>query len=219
MPRVTLTFDNGPEPGVTEGVLDALAAAGVSATFFVIGEKIATPAGRRLAVRAREAGHKIGNHTFTHSIPLGLADSATLDAEIGATQRLLGDLAPERLFRPHGGGRIGPHLLSKSASDYLVAGGFTCVTWNVVPRDWKDPDGWADRALAGIACERQPWSVVVLHDLPTGAMRLLPGFLDKLCNSGAEMTQDFPQECLPIVKGRPMPPLKDLVTSAQRIPK
>lgn len=37
-PRVTLTFDNGPTPGVTERVLDILAQARLRSTFFVIGK-------------------------------------------------------------------------------------------------------------------------------------------------------------------------------------
>ena len=37
---LTLTFDNGPEPGVTPRVLDILRERGIKATFFVIGEKL-----------------------------------------------------------------------------------------------------------------------------------------------------------------------------------
>ena len=38
---LTLTFDNGPEPGVTPRVLDILGERGIKTTFFVIGEKLA----------------------------------------------------------------------------------------------------------------------------------------------------------------------------------
>src|SRR5258705_7275147 len=37
---LTLTFDNGPEPGVTPRVLDTLRERDIKATFFVIGEKL-----------------------------------------------------------------------------------------------------------------------------------------------------------------------------------
>ncbi len=68
---LTLTFDNGPEPGVTPRVLDVLRERGIKTTFFVIGEKLGDRERRRLAARAHDEGHWIGNHTFTHSIPLG----------------------------------------------------------------------------------------------------------------------------------------------------
>ena len=69
--RVTLTFDNGPTPGVTERVLDILGEAGVLATFFVIGRKLDAPAAFTLMKQAHAAGHWIGNHTLSHTVALG----------------------------------------------------------------------------------------------------------------------------------------------------
>ena len=44
--KVTLSFDNGPEPDITASVLDMLRARSVPATFFVIGRKLAAPGAR-----------------------------------------------------------------------------------------------------------------------------------------------------------------------------
>jgi peptidoglycan/xylan/chitin deacetylase (PgdA/CDA1 family) len=38
--RLSLTFDNGPTPGITERILEVLARHGLRVTFFVIGEKL-----------------------------------------------------------------------------------------------------------------------------------------------------------------------------------
>jgi len=43
--QVTLTFDNGPESEATPLVLDCLAQHSVKSTFFVLGQKVSTPAG------------------------------------------------------------------------------------------------------------------------------------------------------------------------------
>src|SRR3954447_15775185 len=81
---LTLTFDNGPEPDVTPRVLDILRERGIKTTFFVIGEKLGDPERRQLAARAYGEGHWIGNHTFTHSVPLGQQrDAKTAQNEIG----------------------------------------------------------------------------------------------------------------------------------------
>jgi hypothetical protein len=64
---LTLTFDNGPEPETTPFVLDVLARRSLRTTFFVVGHKLSTLEGRRLARRAHEEGHWIGNHTWSHS--------------------------------------------------------------------------------------------------------------------------------------------------------
>src|SRR5262245_4737842 len=120
MRRVTLSFDNGPFPEVTPGVLDVLRGAGVTATFFVCGRDVADPARRALVTRAKSAGHRIGNHTLTHTVELGTtADPEVVRREIGGAQDALDELTDgDRLFRPYGaGGVLGPRLFSRAAVD------------------------------------------------------------------------------------------------------
>lgn len=212
MPDLTLTFDNGPEPEVTPYVLDVLAERGIRTTFFVIGEKLADPRRRALSERAHAEGHWIGNHTYTHSVPLGrMAGPDAPEAEIGRAQALIGDLAhPDRLFRPYGGGGIIDRaLLSPGAVDHLVAGGYTCVLWDAIPRDWADPEGWVERALR--QCAERLWSLMVLHDLPSGAMAHLPRFLDAAARHGVAFRQDIPPDLVPIRSGLIARPLANYV--------
>jgi peptidoglycan/xylan/chitin deacetylase (PgdA/CDA1 family) len=202
--RVSLTFDNGPTTGVTEFVLDELGARGMRATFFVIGSKISSAQGYQLAERAYSEGHWIGNHTLSHSVPLGeLPDPSAVDREIDGAQALLGPLAhPDRLFRPYGsGGVIDRRLLGPHARQRLLDGGFTCCLWNCVPRDWLDPHGWVGTCRDMI--RSLTWAVIALHDLPTGAMAQLPLLLDGLEAAGVEIRQDLPDSCTPIKRGVP----------------
>ncbi|MGF6427130.1 polysaccharide deacetylase family protein [Bradyrhizobium sp. Pha-3] len=213
---LTLTFDNGPEPDVTPLVLDILGERGIKTTFFVIGEKLADPARRRLAARARDEGHWIGNHTYTHSTPLGEQPGAdTAQQEIGRTEVVIGGLAhPDRWFRPFGGGgNLDDRLLKPSVVDYLAHNKHSCVLWNAIPHDWDDPDGWTERALA--RCRAQPWTLLVLHDLPTGAMAHLDRFLDRAEAIGARFRQDFPPSCVPIRNGAIALPIQTYVSSIE----
>src|SRR6266550_398908 len=165
---LTLTFDNGPDPETTPFVLDVLARRSLRTTFFVVGHKLSTLEGRRLARRAHEEGHWIGNHTWSHSVPLGLLeDPSAIGDEIRDTQVVL---TAERM---------------------------SCVLWNAIPGDWKEPNGWVARALA--QCRAQAWTVMVLHDLPTGAMRNLGRFLDAAAALGIRFRQDFAPACVPIL--------------------
>ena len=58
-----------------------------------------------------------------------------------------------------------------------------------MPGDFRDPDGWMERALAD--CRTREWSLVVLHDLPNGAMQHLDGFLRKLWDESISSRRIF----------------------------
>jgi len=170
---------------------------GLTATFFVIGRKLREPAAAALMRQAQAAGHWIGNHTLTHSVPFGEQPTAAFAAEeIDETEALIGDCArAEKLFRPYGReGRIGPHLFSRASVSHLLAKRYEVVLWNAVPGDWRDPDGWLDVCLAQVAA--QPWSVVVLHDIANGCLTHLPTLLDRLTDNGTNFTQAFPNEAI-----------------------
>ena len=215
MPRLTLSFDNGPFPDVTPGVLDALAAADATAVFFVCGKEARDPRRRVLLDAIRAAGHRIGNHTDSHRVELGATrDPDAPRREIDEAQAALADWTDaDKLFRPYGaGGVLGPRLLSHSAISHLRDGGYTCVLWNSVPRDWEDPAGWPERALADLRVN--DWTLLVLHDIPTGAMRALPDFLARARDAGAELTAALPPACVPIVRGRVVGALEGWVATA-----
>jgi peptidoglycan/xylan/chitin deacetylase (PgdA/CDA1 family) len=205
--KVTLTFDNGPESQTTPLVLDCLGQHGIKATFFVLGRKVSTPDGLDLARRASREGHWIGNHTWSHVGRLGEGTREVALHEFERTEEALSWLKqPVPLFRPRGGaGKLGRGLLHPAVVERLTLGGYTCVLWNSVPGDYRDPDGWMERALAD--CRTRERSLVVLHDLPNGAMRHLDSFLRKLREDGHELMQEFPPECTPIVRGKIVQPL------------
>jgi peptidoglycan-N-acetylglucosamine deacetylase len=213
--EVTLTFDNGPEPSVTPMVLDVLSRHSVLSTFFVLGHKLADPAARACAERARAEGHWIGNHTWTHTIPLGERPGADIVLqEIERTQAEIGRLSSDPpLFRPNGsGGNLDHRLLSPEAAARLRAGGYSCVLWNSIPRDWLSPDDWVETALLQIT--EQPWTLMVLHDIPSGAMRHLDRFLVEVRHCGGRFRQDFPPSCVPITAGKVTGPLANFTTLA-----
>lgn len=210
--KLTLTFDNGPDPEVTPRVLDLLARHGMRAWFFVLGKHLEEEAGRALVKRALAEGHLVGNHSYSHEIPLG--DDPRADAvekEIATTQRQLEALVPgERIFRPFGGGGVlGPHLLSRSARDHLCAERFDCVLWNSVPGDWIEGHDWVASAKRDL--ETQSHALMVLHDISGACIEELGGFLDHVARSEVEVVLDFPTEQVPIRGGEVVADLEPLV--------
>lgn len=201
MTTITLSFDNGPDPDVTPQVLDTLRRHDLRSTFFVLGDKLRDR--RKLSERAHAEGHWIGNHTYNHLVPLGMSvESGTAAGEIARTEALIGDLAHERrFFRPFGGGGLlDQRLLNREALTHLQHEAYTCVLWNVIPEDWAHPEGWVERAVK--LCFEQDHALIVLHDLPTGAMNRLDRFLGLAKDRGARFQQDFPASCVPIARGQ-----------------
>ncbi len=194
---------------MTPYVLDCLAGHDVKSTFFVIGRRVADPARTGAARAAVEAGHRVGNHTWSHTTPLGELDATAALEEFERTERALDFLnQPVRLFRPYGrGGKLGTHLLHPAVVPLLD----TCVLWKFVSGDWRDPDGWMARALAD--CRAREWSLVVLHDIPSGAMLHLDDFIRTLKQEGMELTQEYPPECVPIVNGKIVLPIEPYCSS------
>src|SRR2546423_6794093 len=79
---VALTFDDGPNPDATPRVLDALAARGVKATFFILGRHAEQWPG--LVKRVADEGHSIGNHGYFHrKLHFKSPDYVRRDLELG----------------------------------------------------------------------------------------------------------------------------------------
>lgn len=212
--RLTYTFDNGPWPGATDKLLAFLNERDIKATFFVVGERLKDPESRALAERAKAEGHWIGNHTLTHSTPLGRdGDTARVEREIGETEHLINELAhPRKFFRPNGSGSLGRHILSPEALTYLEKNKYTMVTWNSVPRDWIEPHrDWL--ALAEADLDKLDWPLLVLHDKFIAEMLdTLSQFHDGLLKRGIEVVQDFDPTFVPVEMGKVRPAAEELTS-------
>jgi hypothetical protein len=142
-------------------------------------------------------------------------DCATALAEFEQAEQALASLypgglqQPQKLFRPPGSGQLGKHLLHPAVVEKLKAGEYSCVLWNSVPGDWHDPDGWLERAMSD--CQSRDWTLLVLHDLPTGAMAHLDEFIARLHFASFTLTQEFPPDCVPILRGKVVLPLDPFV--------
>jgi peptidoglycan/xylan/chitin deacetylase (PgdA/CDA1 family) len=203
MKRITITFDNGPTPGVTERVLDALAKRDIRSSFFVIGQQLRDKRALGIMHEAQAAGHWIGNHSLTHAVGLGERPTAEFaHDDIGGAQALIGHFPDqEKLFRPFGKlGLLGPHLFSEASLHYLCEQYYTTVIWNSVPRDWEDADGWVERCLSDAA--QQDWTVVALHDIEDACAKRLPELLLRLEDAGIAIEQQFPESVVVTRNGR-----------------
>ena len=152
---IALTFDDGPDPRTTPSVLEALASAGATATFFMCG--VAVERNPSLAREVIAAGHAIGGHTWDHpELPCHHPDVWAYQVE--RCQDLLGALVGSNVphFRPPRG-KTSRALLQWLAHRQLIP-----VLWSAHGPDWSEND--PDRIVSNVAAMLEPGSVVLLHD-------------------------------------------------------
>jgi len=174
MRTVALTFDDGPGPHTPE-VLAVLARHRVRATFFVVGRHLA--AHPDLARAVADAGHALGNHSYSHPQdiegcqPRGAFDGlpAAVQAEqLDRTSRLIEEVAgaPPQFFRGPGGEHFGPVTAA-----LIAARGMALAHWTADTEDWTAPGGLSAEfqervvALATVAAAAgAAHPVVLMHD-------------------------------------------------------
>ncbi|MEW5251160.1 polysaccharide deacetylase family protein [Microbulbifer sp. 2201CG32-9] len=153
---IALTFDDGPSPGKTEEIIGILDKYKVRATFYLIGQSIEK--NPQLARMLVDAGHEVGNHSFTHECMV-FKRYGFISEEVERTNSLIrkSGFKDEITFRPPYGKKLFalPYYLKKS--------GIVSVTWDVAPDSElpisATPEEITDYALKNI----RPGSIIMLH--------------------------------------------------------
>ena len=157
---VAITFDDGPHPVYTEKILAILADNHAKATFFVVGQNAERYP--ELITKEFEAGHEIGNHTYSHPNMKKIGVSEAI-AEIERTQEIVHDITGvyPKVFRSPGG----------IFSDELVSAveGISCKpvswSWRQDTRDWSKPP--VETVIRTVLDNLRDGDIILFHDFNT----------------------------------------------------
>jgi cellulose synthase/poly-beta-1,6-N-acetylglucosamine synthase-like glycosyltransferase/peptidoglycan/xylan/chitin deacetylase (PgdA/CDA1 family)/spore germination protein YaaH len=171
--QVALTFDDGPDPEWTPGILDILKRENAKATFFLIGIEADRFSG--LAERIYREGHGIGNHTFTHPDISNLSGSY-MKVEVNLTERLFASRLGIKplFFRP-------PYSIDSEPDtedqvrplEFTQDLGYITISDKIDPNDWRDdPHPTADQIASRVIEHLPPCAagdlgcgnIILLHD-------------------------------------------------------
>jgi peptidoglycan/xylan/chitin deacetylase (PgdA/CDA1 family) len=181
---VALTFDDGPHPRGTPAILEVLAAADATATFFMVGEQVNRSP--RLAAEVVAAGHGVAVHGHRHRNLLRLTPRQIAD-DFDRARTAIEDTtrtAPTLHRAPYG-------IYSWPALAAVRARGWTPVLWSAWGRDWAR--GATGESVSSLVLrDLRPGGIVLLHDADDysvpGSWRAtvsaLPRILDAVATRG-----------------------------------
>jgi peptidoglycan/xylan/chitin deacetylase (PgdA/CDA1 family) len=189
--ELVLTFDDGPWPGTTPEVLDALKAECVRATFFLLGKNAeAAPA---LARRTLAEGHSLGHHTYGHPL-LDHMPFAKAEAEIdhGIEEDEYAVFGQRRTEPVTPFFRFPGFASTKPLLDRLNERGIVVFGADVWASDWDpmSPDQELRLILGRI--EQVDHGIVLFHDTKEQTAQMLPAFLRELKKRGFHIVHVVP---------------------------
>ncbi len=177
--KVVLTFDDGPHAN-TATVLEILRKEDVRAVFFLIGKHAATH--ESLVRQLSEAGHQLGNHSYSHTASFGWQSAKGMAAEIERTNQVLEGITqePVSLFRPPFG------VTNPNLGKAIRRSGMLSVGWSIRSYDTVAKD--EDRLIRRIMQRLHPGAVILLHERCDITVRILPVLIRKIRQQGYTFT-------------------------------
>jgi peptidoglycan/xylan/chitin deacetylase (PgdA/CDA1 family) len=168
-----LSFDDGPNQGTTEFILNQLDIYKAKATFFCVGENVAKYP--LLYQKIIDKGHSVGNHTFNH---LNNKDT-TVNAYIDNVN-LCSVYVKSDLFRPPYG------RISREQATRVIELGYNVIMYTVLTNDFN-PDLDTSYILKRSTGQTSKGSIVVFHDSDkafANLQKILPAYLEHFSNQG-----------------------------------
>lgn len=172
--RIALTFDDGPHPEVTKQILELLEKYNAKATFFMLGSRVQYYPG--LAREVYDAGHEIGNHTWTHPVLTKMTPGA-IQKEYESTEQAIVNAIGENstVFRP-------PYGAINDSVRKLIP--IHSVNWTIDTLDWKHRD--PEKLLPMLKEALHNNSIVLMHDIHQSTADGLEPVLSYLQSEGYE---------------------------------
>ena len=169
-PRIALTFDDGPGKRTGE-LLDQLEKYDAKATFFMLGQKVASYPDE--IKKMKEIGCELGNHSYDHPNLANLSADG-VKKQIGDTNSKIKKIVGEEatVMRPPYGAISS--TLRKNA-------GMPLILWNIDTLDWKTRNA---RTTVDIVMKNvDDGDIILMHDIHTesvdAAIELIPKLLEK----------------------------------------
>ncbi|MBU2020579.1 MAG: polysaccharide deacetylase family protein [Bacteroidetes bacterium] len=169
---VYLTFDDGPNKGITDWILNFLKEKSIQATFFCVGENVRQNS--ELIERIRKEGHALGGHTMRHEKSTKTAWTKYKKSVIECQ-----DLVQSKLFRPPYG-RLSMRRATEISKDYKI------IMWTWLSYDFDEKVS-VESIVQNAKKQIKAGDILLLHDnqkMTSKVKMLLPKLIEVIEKKG-----------------------------------
>lgn len=173
-PKIALTFDDGPDAFITPQLLDILKETQVTATFFVLGEKVVRYP--EMTQRIFDEGHLLANHSKTHQDMAEMTNEDIVALELEPTSEAVEKVTgyyPTIMRPPYGS-------LRTDSNRYLAENGWKVVRWSLDTFDWDSTRNAPENLIKRIEDFHHPNAVVLMHCNGRETVMALPRIIEFL---------------------------------------
>lgn len=174
-PMLALTFDDGPYASVGNRIMDCLEAHQGRATFFMVGNRVASYADE--VRRMKQNGHEAANHTQEHRYLKGLSKEQ-VTAQVEGCNQSIEAVTGDRpaLMRLPGG------LYNSTVLEAIQQ---SVIMWNIDTRDWKTRN--ADSTVQAVLGKVQDGDIVLMHELYESTAAAVEQLVPALAGQGYQL--------------------------------
>lgn len=170
--KISLTFDDGPNPDYTEELLKGLKERGVKATFFLLGKEVDKYP--EIVKMIYDEGHLIGTHSYEHVNLNNLCEAAAIEQVDKTNEAIFGITGeyPEYIRPPFGCWKCNLDYETKMIE----------VLWDVDPRDWATNN--SDVIAKRVVDKAEEDDIILLHDASESSVKAAFKIIDALKEQG-----------------------------------
>lgn len=171
-PMIALTVDDGPYAPVGNRIMDRLEQYNGRATFFVVGNRVASY--KTEILRMQNSGHEVANHTYDHKYltKLGAAEIRSQIDRCNQAVAAVTGVSPTLVRLPGG----------LKNNTVLANVDFPMIMWNIDTMDWKTRN--AQKTIAAVVGNVQDGDVVLMHELYTATADAVDTIVPALAEQG-----------------------------------
>jgi peptidoglycan-N-acetylglucosamine deacetylase len=164
--QVSITFDDGPSPGITPMVLDILRENNIKAAFFCIGRNVEKYP--EITSRIVQEGHMVGNHSWSHSFWFDLWTGKKMASDMSKAEKAIFRITGKKVktFRPPYG--VTNPMLKRA----LKIMGYLAIGWSIRSMD-TGKDKSTEEIYNRVVKRLKPGDVILFHDTMPRTVQVL----------------------------------------------